>query len=627
MAMIIRMLRQISLGRRIFYAFIFLVGLFAVTVPYALNDNLLLLDRLRQVTNFDKTADMFLLESSKRVESSRLNLMRFLWDFIPTHQESMDDVSHAVEFLEKANSLLSMNEQKTALQRVMGALSDYQSMIKEIGDHPSDGKDIKTSRLVFAALNTGSNIAFEIEAIVEANQTLVLEKNSEVEDHFKSNMLFLMTYYAVTLILSLIVAPLMGRSITKPVAALREGAELFRQGDMDFRVAVTGKDELSHLAATFNEMVSEIHQNRASLQERARALEKELGERKRAEEELQRYQTKLEELVEHRTRELNEAVQQLTREVDQRKQAEEELNQTLHRFVASERKASAMSQAANDAIVMIDNQGKVRFWNHSAEKLFGYTAIEVEGADFHDIAAPAEVREKAAMGIKHFAESGQGPVFGATIQTTAIDRTGKTFPVEVSLSHFQIDDEWYAVGTVRDITERKKAEEDIRESEERIRTILDAVNAGIIVIDPKNRMMVDANPAAERLIGLPRKKIIGNLCHKFICPSEIDECPVIDGHLAIDNAERFLLNAQGQEIPILKTVVKVKLGGKPHLVESFVDLTEQKQAEAEIRRNLEELERFTKLTIGREEKMIELKTEVNHLMHQLGLTDKYLIVQ
>ena len=94
----------------------------------------------------------------------------------------------------------------------------------------------------------------------------------------------------------------------------------------------------------------------------------------------------------------------------------------------------------------------------------------------------------------------------------------------------------------------------------------------------------------------------------------------------MNNADLILLNADGQEIPILKTVVKVILSGKPHFVESFVDLTERKKAETALQRNLEELERFNQLTINREEKMIQLKKEINDLMQQMGKTEKYKIV-
>jgi hypothetical protein len=85
------------------------------------------------------------------------------------------------------------------------------------------------------------------------------------------------------------------------------------------------------------------------------------------------------------------------------------------------------------------------------------------GMDFHTIAIPLEMREKAQAGMGTFAATGQGAVFGATVQTTAINRTGLTFPVEVNLSPFQVGEKWFAVGTVRDITERLQAEKELKE--------------------------------------------------------------------------------------------------------------------------------------------------------------------
>jgi len=130
---------------------------------------------------------------------------------------------------------------------------------------------------------------------------------------------------------------------------------------------------------------------------------------------------------------------------------------------ATAHKMNAMSQAVNDALVMIDAQGKVQFWNQGAVKLFGYSAAEAVGMDFHTIAIPLEMREKAQAGMGTFAATGQGAVFGATVQTTAINRTGLTFPVEVNLSPFQVGEKWFAVGTVRDITERLQAEKELKE--------------------------------------------------------------------------------------------------------------------------------------------------------------------
>ena len=296
-------------------------------------------------------------------------------------------------------------------------------------------------------------------------------------------------------------------------------------------------------------------------------------------------------------------------------------------YLAIERRIAAMSQAVSDALVMLDGKGRVLFWNHAAEQLFGFSGDEARGMDFHDMVAPEEVRKQVREGLKHFAATGGGSLFGSTFQTTALNRNGKDFPVEVNLSSFQIDEEWFAVGTVRDITERKQAEEALRESEERVRIILNAINTGIIVVDPDTRTITTVNPVAAAMIGLERRDIVGRRCHEFICPEAMDNCPIMDLEKAVANEELVLLTAKGEEIPILKTVARVKLAGKEHLVESFVDLTELKRAEEELKQNLHDLERFNRLAIGREEKMIGLKEEINNLLKSMGRDEKYKIFQ
>ncbi|MFZ4437088.1 MAG: PAS domain S-box protein [Syntrophales bacterium] len=141
----------------------------------------------------------------------------------------------------------------------------------------------------------------------------------------------------------------------------------------------------------------------------------------------------------------------------------EDLEVSRKETEATAHKMDAMSQAVNDAMVMIDGQGKVMFWNQAAERLFGYTAAEAIGMDFHAMVVSAEDQEKAHAGLRQFSATGEGVVFGATIQTTAINRAGLTFPVEVNLSSFELGEKWFAVGTVRDITERKQAEKNLKD--------------------------------------------------------------------------------------------------------------------------------------------------------------------
>ena len=125
---------------------------------------------------------------------------------------------------------------------------------------------------------------------------------------------------------------------------------------------------------------------------------------------------------------------------------------------------------------------------------------------------------------------------------------------------------------------------ELKKSDERQKTILNFIQTGIAVIDAETHTIVDANIAAIEMIGAPKEKIIGHVCHKYICPAEKGKCPITDLGQKVDNSERTLLKANGEEVPILKTVVPIVLSGKEYLLDSFVDLTEKKKLEAQLQR-------------------------------------------
>jgi PAS domain S-box-containing protein len=135
----------------------------------------------------------------------------------------------------------------------------------------------------------------------------------------------------------------------------------------------------------------------------------------------------------------------------------------------------------------------------------------------------------------------------------------------------------------KESAERRQAQESLRESEERLKTVLDTIQAGIVVIDPETHIIVGVNSAAGKMIGAPRQQILGSVCHKYICPAEEGRCPVTDFGQDFDTAEGALLMATGESVPVLKTVGSVILAGREHLLESFLDITDRKRAEAELR--------------------------------------------
>ena len=176
------------------------------------------------------------------------------------------------------------------------------------------------------------------------------------------------------------------------------------------------------------------------------------------------------------------------------------------------------------------------------------------------------------------------------IKTGAVDFIAKPIVPEILIGKVQIFLNLHKNRELllAEIDRRKESEEallaserSLRESEERLRTMLNATEAGIMVIDPESHRIVEANPAALKMMGSNRDEILGSVCYSFICPAEEGKCPVTDLGQQVDRSERLLLRANGEPIPILKTVAQVIFDGRPHLLESFVDISDLKRAESE----------------------------------------------
>ncbi|MFA7382462.1 MAG: PAS domain S-box protein [Desulfurivibrionaceae bacterium] len=152
---------------------------------------------------------------------------------------------------------------------------------------------------------------------------------------------------------------------------------------------------------------------------------------------------------------------------------------------------------------------------------------------------------------------------------------------EIGLLSELADDLSFGIMALRTKKKHAKAVKALAASSMRLQAIFETVQAGIVIIDKKSRRIVDANPAAKQLIGLPCTKLIGSKCYQSICPTDKEHCPVLDLGQHLVNSGQSLLQADGKKLPVLKSVVELELNGRPCLVESFLDISKRVEDEHE----------------------------------------------
>jgi PAS domain S-box-containing protein len=140
--------------------------------------------------------------------------------------------------------------------------------------------------------------------------------------------------------------------------------------------------------------------------------------------------------------------------------AARERKTAMKALLLSEEKFRGISSSAHDGIVMMDSQGTVSFWNDAATKIFGYCPEEVIGRDLHALLALPEHFGRFNGAKEQFLKEGTGNAVGKTLELTAVRKDKEKIPVELSVSALLMEGKWHAVGVIRDISERIRAEKE-----------------------------------------------------------------------------------------------------------------------------------------------------------------------
>ena len=187
----------------------------------------------------------------------------------------------------------------------------------------------------------------------------------------------------------------------------------------------------------------------------------------------------------------------VARDISARKRQEEAI-------LASERRFRSISESAQDAIIMIDQEDVITFWNSAAERIFRYSEAEALGCGLHALLAPTRFHDVAARGMRQFRETGEGDIVGRTIELYGVRKGGEEFPFELSTAALIQGGGWNAIGILRDISERKEAERQLKLGA----NVMEHALEGIIVTDADGAIQM-ANPAFSKLTGYEVGEVLG----------------------------------------------------------------------------------------------------------------------
>ena len=152
------------------------------------------------------------------------------------------------------------------------------------------------------------------------------------------------------------------------------------------------------------------------------------------------------------------------RDITSRRRTEQALRE-------SELKFRSISASANDAIIMMNGQGLISYWNPAAERLFGFLADEAIGLNLHKLLATESDYKTFKKKFVSFQATGKGAGIGKTLEFVALRKDQTEFPIELSLSALKMQGEWHSCGIVRDISERKQVEKQLLDSERKYKEL------------------------------------------------------------------------------------------------------------------------------------------------------------
>jgi PAS domain S-box-containing protein len=260
----------------------------------------------------------------------------------------------------------------------------------------------------------------------------------------------------------------------------------------------------------------------------------------------------------------------------------------LKNIINSDRKRMALTghfnyiiKNANDVFILYDENTRVVEINEKALSLYGYTKEEFSNLSLNDLRAPS-TRNDISEKMKYVQNHPDGLVF----ETNHIKKDGTEFPVESSSRYIQIGDRFLIQSVVRDISDRKQAEQALLESEQKFSTAFRLSPEAILLVSVRTNKIIDTNDTFTNKTGYNRDEVIGRTALELDLYANFERVAQIINKAikygSINGEECDIKTKSGEIIDCLMSTVSVKIGGESYLIISIVDITERKKAEEKI---------------------------------------------
>jgi PAS domain S-box-containing protein len=258
-----------------------------------------------------------------------------------------------------------------------------------------------------------------------------------------------------------------------------------------------------------------------------------------------------------------------------------------------EEKFRALLESAPDAMVVLNRTGHMALVNSATERIFGYEQGELLGQTFLNL-VPERFREERAEYCARLFSSRALPDHKLQREWWGLRKDGSEFPAEVTFSAIETRSGTVMAIALRDVTERKRAEEALRDSERQYRTLFESANDAILIFEPENEIILEANQKACETYGFCKEELIGMSLKKLTkdVPRGEQQIAEILRHGSYLNFETVHINQDGSPIDMLASSSVIDHGGQRAILTILRDVSERKRTEEALQ---ESEERFRSL--------------------------------